>query len=349
MTKLRLERAGRIVRPAIKITIMTALLVLIAKQISWRDYEVLTVGGELQKRPGLASCLDAFAPRLFLVAVLLQFASLACSAMRWRLLALVQGINLGRQSAMSLTFLGEFFNHLLPGAVGGDFAKAYYLIRHNGNAAGAIASIFVSRFVGVITLISLASAILVGMVASGEEFSGDLKFAATAIPLTLALILSVTVLFMNGRLMNSRILKSIAGRLPFAKRAVGLQEAFILYRRVVALWFPVFYRSICTVLFYVMSVMLVGLSLGVSVPWHHYFVYIPLVTLMSSLPLTPGGVGVFEELLLFFLARPGEESKVLLMALFCRLILLICSLPGGVIFLFDKKTSIEGISSGHES
>ena len=88
----------------------------------------------------------------------------------------------------------------------------------------------------------------------------------------------------------------------------------------------------------VISVMLVGLGLTLQIQWYLYFLYVPLIIIISAVPLTPGSVGVMEELFLIYFASASNNSKVLVLAVLVRFTILICNLPGGLVALFDKQT-----------
>jgi len=46
-------------------------------------------------------------------------------------------------------FIGSFFNTFLPGLVGGDAIKAFYLYKHSGIS---LASVFMDRYIGFTTI-----------------------------------------------------------------------------------------------------------------------------------------------------------------------------------------------------
>ena len=138
---------------------------------------------------------------------------------------------------------------------------------------------------------------------------------------------------------KSERLNRIVGYLPFARQLNVVREALHRYRETKGLLVPVLIYSIMTVVCYILSVRFIGLSLGIEIPWYHYFLYLPLISIMTSVPITPGGVGVLEELFLYFFSQAGEPNKILAMALLYRLSLLLCSLPGAVIFLSGEKIS----------
>ena len=58
--------------------------------------------------------------------------------------------------AFLLGFIGNVFNLVIPGAVGGDFIKAAYLVRMDINRTQAVASMVIDRIVGLLGLFLLA-------------------------------------------------------------------------------------------------------------------------------------------------------------------------------------------------
>ena len=146
---------------------MTILLVFIANQVHWRDYQAVSPQGVEEIRPGLVSCLKDIRLLFYMGALLLQLVAVSCTAMRWRLLMMVQQIVLDKPSVIRLTFLGEFFNHFLPGSVGGDAVKAYYVMRRTGRKGATLVSVFANRFVGLCLLAFMSLLMLSFLLAVG--------------------------------------------------------------------------------------------------------------------------------------------------------------------------------------
>ena len=84
--------------------------------------------------------------------------------------------------------------------------------------------------------------------------------------------------------------------------------------------------------------MLIGLGLSLKIPWYAYFLYVPLITIISSIPITPGGIGLMEELYILFFISESSNSELLLLAIIVRFVILLSNLPGGLIAILDKKS-----------
>ena len=61
----------------------------------------------------------------------------------------VQDVKLSYWNAIKLSYAGNFFNFALPGTVGGDVIKAYYVTRFTHHKTEAVTTIFLDRVVGL--------------------------------------------------------------------------------------------------------------------------------------------------------------------------------------------------------
>ena len=77
--------------------------------------------------------------------------------MRWYILVRVIEPRFTLRSTMLLGFIGYVFNLVIPGAVGGDFIKAAYLVRMHIRKTQAIASMVIDRILGLLGLFVLAA------------------------------------------------------------------------------------------------------------------------------------------------------------------------------------------------
>lgn len=84
-----------------------------------------------------------------------------------------------------------------------------------------------------------------------------------------------------------------------------------------------------------LQVILLGVALDLPVPWLGYFVVVPLVTLLTMLPITFNGIGVREGSLVLLLASYGvTEEQAITLGVGWFALSLSVGLVGGVIYLF---------------
>ena len=94
--------------------------------------------------------------KLFAAAFAVYMAGVSMSYVRWFALVRVIEPRFRLGQAFLLGFIGNVFNLVIPGAVGGDFIKAAYLVRMDINRTQAVASMVIDRIVGLLGLFLLA-------------------------------------------------------------------------------------------------------------------------------------------------------------------------------------------------
>jgi len=254
----------------------------------------------------------------FILAVLIYICAIFISTIRWRLL-LHERFGLGK--LFSLYVIGSFFNHLLPGMIGGDAVKAYYLYRDTGKGSSAVASVFIDRYIGFTALI------LVGLIAFPFGFR---YFRGSYIEWVLPLIV---LLFVAGSffVFGLRIGRGI-------KLLSGFYDYFTLYKEKKAVIVKALMLSFIIQTIVIFAVYVLSLGLKVDVPLLPLFIFIPVISTIASLPISISGLGVREAsfvLLFGFLGiSPGEATAV---SFAWFLSVATGSLPGLIEYLRYKK------------
>jgi len=275
------------------------------------------------------SILRGINPLHLASAALIYILSIYISTIRWRLL-LSGGLRCyphcypkksstfwGPHSRrlFSLYLIGSFFNNILPGIIGGDVVKAYYLskeLRATGELSGgasnsaeaekwpltiAIASVFMDRYIG------FAALIFVGLTALpfGYRYLRG-SYIEWLLPL-------LVFLFIIGSL-------SIFGlRIGRGLRFLsGFYDLFSMYRRQKAVISRTFLISIIVQITGVFAVYTISLGLGINTPLLPLFMFIPIISAISTIPISISGIGVREAsfvLLFGFLGiAPAQATAI---------------------------------------
>ena len=88
------------------------------------------------------------------------------------------------------------------------------------------------------------------------------------------------------------------------------------------------------------SIGLLGIALGLKLPFYTYLLYVPVIYMVGAFIPTPGGVGGVEGAYLFFFVAAYPEvgaSQILALALLARLWDIARGLPGAVIAIAGPK------------
>jgi uncharacterized protein (TIRG00374 family) len=302
-------------------------------------------GRTLAVQPGFWTYWKNLDRWLFCIGAICYFLTTFIAGARWWWLLKVNGMDVALPEALRLTWIGIFFNTVVPGQTGGDLIKAIYIMRRcPGHRVAALVSVIVDRVLGLGSLAILAAVVVLF---SLERFG---MLAAAIWGVMLFVLLLGTVAF-SRRLRTAVRLNSLIDRLP-AKLSHLLKlvdQAVFFYRghkRVITMSLL---AGVLNHIVSVLSVVLIGDALGVGLPWMEYFVLIPVINIVSALPIGPNGWGVGEALYQNLFAKYGAVylsgesaaqtmgTRGVALSVLYRLHLTFWSLLGGLFVLFDKN------------
>ncbi len=255
-------------------------------------------------------------------------------AYRWKLLLDAVGFDLPLIRAVSLYFLGMFFNLFFPTMVGGDAVKVYYLTREFGDIPRSTTTVLMDRDAG------LGALLLVAVVVSGVA---DVQFLDVPMfPFLVGMFAAFGVA--NLLLFYDPTYRLLAQRFE-RLRWTGLTEltrrlhaAFSAYRRSLGRLLGAVGLSLLFDMALIGFAYLAARAIGWPVAFKYFCVFIPLIALVSMVPITVYGFGLREYAFVFFFSRVGmsEEASLLLSFLFF-FIVLVSSLPGAVVYIFYRR------------
>ena len=261
------------------------------------------------------------------------------ACLQWKLLLERQGVNLKYGHLLKLYYVGLFFNNFMPGNVGGDVKKVYDIrIQGGQDSVGAgLTATFFDRLFGLffVTLFTLGMGLLFFM---HDDAQRAFMWPSVWIFLGFCALLGGLCSRRLGNLgqkifsrilpqgMNSRLEHMFARFQNFQSKKLMAQITGI---SAVTQSLRIFVHFFC------------GIAIGVDLSISWYFYYIPLVAIVSALPISIGGFGPREFLAQSLFARagvPGLESVVIqLLAYFVSLLL---SLFGGFAFLLGGRPNV---------
>jgi glycosyltransferase 2 family protein len=290
-------------------------------------------------RPGFLRSISRIHVWILLVAMCASLSGVLVTALRWWMLLRIQRITISLWEAVRLTFLGQFYSLVVPGTVGGDVVKAYYVTKHTHAKAGAVLSIFIDRVLGLAALtlvgaLALGVALLSGL---GQWSDPMLRSSATVMLCVVGAVFVVMTIVLSGTLRRILHLQKLYSRLPFAKAIESFGHAASLYRRRWKILAQVAGMTLAAPAIWVTALALMGWSIDLPVPWHSYFLYIPLIYILGSVPLTPGGAGWIEYLYLVFFAGLANSSEILAFAILARLVPITWAIFGMIVAISGPK------------
>jgi uncharacterized membrane protein YbhN (UPF0104 family) len=291
------------VRKWLRLLVSAALLGWLAWRTDWRHVGELFAGLRLG---------------YWLAAVGLYVGTQVVSSWRWRMLARPLGFERPLRQYVAFYFLGMFFNLFLPTSVGGDVLRAWYLDGGAGRRGKALVSVLLDRLSGLVVLLVLACVAVVGS------------------PVALPLWIRLSVWGVAGCALLGLFLLPWVARRHRLLAEVRRCGAAVL--RPGPLGLSVLVQSANVAL-----VWLVGLGLGAPVPGAYYWILVPMVTLLTLLPVSLNGMGIREGATVVFLAPLGvPEGTAVSLALLWFLVFTAAGLIGGGVYLCGPWPRFQG-------
>lgn len=280
-------------------------------------------------RPGFATTIRRMDRTLFALAVAAFALSTLVVGVRWWFLLKMQEIRISLWEAIRLTFLGQFFNAVVPGTVGGDLVKGYYVARHTPKRAGVLMSILVDRLLGLVELVMLAGVILTLVLATGVESFSKLKSAAVMVAIVTVLVVFLLAMLLSSRFRSVLHLEKLYARLSISHHMEAAKDAAMLYRQRLGGLFKAIMITFGSQIIWMSAIALLGMSLKLQTPWHTYYMFVPVIYIIGAIPVTPGGMGIIEAGYIEFFKSPQVgASMILALAMLARFVPVFIALPG---------------------
>jgi len=266
-------------------------------------------------------------------------------AFRWWLLLRAQAIYIPAGATIRLHFLGLFYNNVMPGAVGGDLLKAWYVTKHTEKRLAGALSVFVDRFIGLVGLVFIAVFTYLLFLHSPlggptEAKPGGLgpwiehnKNFILWVFIGIAAVLVVALVQPYGRARLRRALGRVLHR--GVKLLLEAKDAALVYCRkpVTILWTMLLtFAAQCVV---IVAFWLLGRNLGIGAGLAYYFFIFPVTWVVGALPISVAGLGVVEAgtIALFMHMTGAQEGDAFALVLCQRFIWVVASLPGAGVHL----------------
>lgn len=279
--------------------------------------------------------------RLLAVAVAIYLVGIVSTFVRWYFLVRVVDPRFTLRAAILLGFIGNVFNLVIPGAVGGDLIKAAYLARMHVKKTQAIASMVIDRIIGLLGLFLLAT------IAGAEVWS-------SAPPGVRRLILAAW--FATG--MGVLLLAAIFGRV-FTRLFPGLgrghsrlhlitselNEMSTTYSRRLDVVGLCAGMSMGNHTLNVLAFYLIGLMLypGMTTTIAQHFLMVPLTLFTMVVPLPFGALGLSESVSDQLFKLVNHPSGFLAMIGF-RVLMYGGALVGAIVYL-AKIREVRGLTA----
>jgi uncharacterized protein (TIRG00374 family) len=253
----------------------------------------------------------------------------AVMILRWVLLLRATDVPISTAEAARIFLVSAFVGSFLPAGVGGDVARAYGLSRV-ATGSEAMASVAVDRVLGILSLLAMG---VVGVVVWSPEGAGEWRAVVAIVVLAGA---SVATFWMDG-LVRLFIPNALHGTV-LGRRLLDLGDAVSRYRGRMPAVLHVMAWSVAVQVLRITQAYLLGLGLGIQVPFAYYLVFMPIGLLMLLLPVSIGGFGLPQGVIVWLLRPMGvPEAQAFALATLIVLTGLAGNLPGLLLWLRQRR------------
>ncbi len=265
------------------------------------------------------------------LSIMLFFLYYGFFSLRWKFLLQSQDIEISIGISYLYLLVAFFFNNFLPSGLGMDIIRSGYAGGRK-NFEKAFGASLMERLLG-----------MVGMMCIGlfAIFSLRVEFISLVI-LYLFLIIFVVVVYLLLVSFKSDWLKDKLLSMKFlnlGESITTLYSAFKLYKkkRKAVMIGIVYSLMVQTTIISINFFLSKGLSMDIS--FILLIAYIPLITIISLIPITINGLGMRESAYVFLFSSYGiaqEEALSLSLLFFAASV--IASSVGGIVFIFIRRT-----------
>src|SRR5213080_3921438 len=262
------------------------------------------------------------------------------AAFRWHVLLKVQGIHLSFLRLSGLFLIGMFYNQFLPGGTGGDIIKSYYLLKETPDKkAGALLAVVFDRFIGLVALVAVTAT----LIALRYDFLAQKPETRNLLWLLLILLGgSVITLISTFVISGFNLFHSLPEKFPGRDKLIEISAAYHLYAHHWRATLVAFGASLVAHLATFSTFLCAAYALGAPVPVVNFFAVMPVERTISALPISFAGIGLREKVLQIMLSGlcGVPEAKAILIGSLSFLIILVCCLPGALVYLFYRPSGV---------
>lgn len=230
---------------------------------------------------------------LLVLAFLAYMTALVTTFLRWYVLVRALDLPFRVRDSLRLGFIGNVFNLVIPGAVGGDVIKAAYLCREQARKTQAVSTMVIDRALGLLALFLLAGVMGLGIWSTADP---EVRRLITVVwSACVSGLLGLAMLFTPALYRPLQWLFAGRGRLEvMVGELVAMASS---YRRRLGTLAAMLVLSVGIHALYVTAFYLVSRAIfpaGVPSLAQHLLM-VPLVLFTTAIPIPFGALGVSEQ------------------------------------------------------
>ena len=230
--------------------------------------------------------------------------------------------------------IGYFFSNFLPSNIGGDIVRLSLAAKGKDTYMASFVAVFMERFTGIIATLIFVS-ISIPLAFWYFDYFDRLYlivFSSFAMFIFITGIFFIKFDYFDRYMPEEGFIKKIIAKI---KEISSLIHSFKNKKRVL---FTAMILSLIFNFLTIVNVYVVGFALDIQLSFIELFILVPIIILISTIPLSINAIGIAEGAYVLCLGAIGVSSpEALSIALLIRASTLIVSLLGGLFFLSYRK------------
>ena len=255
---------------------------------------------------------------------------------RWRMLMRPLMPVLSLSHLFGIYCIGLFFNLIFPTVVGGDVVKMYYAGRPLKSYAQSFAATFLDRDAGMFAMMIIACVAVLAY-----------PVIVPGIPVSL-IIWSAFSAFVVGNIAIfnphfHRRLNNVLRTLHLSKIALKadmISNAFQIMGKQKAVLVGSLLISFINQLLVISVTWIMAKGLRIQVSLWYFLIFVPVITLISMIPISLNGMGLREYSFMSLFGAIGIlPVSCIALGLISSIVMILTSLPGGIVYIFFRNRS----------
>ncbi len=298
-----------------KVALSVGLFAFLFQRVKWTE---------------VRATFDHARPEYMVAAFAVMLGSNILGSYQWNRLLHVVKIRIPFWKVCAYYHVGLFFNNFLPANIGGDLFRIADASRYGPSKTAALSAVAMDRIVGLLAMATLA---LVTTLPALDRFHLALIYVALIgfFALCFALLWAV---------FHPKVLPALEGllrRIGLGSLSPHLDELavhFAGYRGERRLFAYMLLVALVTQVMRIGVHVLVARALGLDIPLVYFFLFVPLLAVVVSLPISLNGIGVREGAGILVFGLIGvDRAHAFSLQFTTYLVAVAVSLLGGLVFL----------------
>lgn len=321
-----MQSAKKVITTLLKGIVTVAVIAVLVFKLGWNDIRSIVLTAK---------------PLWLSMALAVFIASTLLGVIQWRVLLANRGIPLRLGRSCRLYMIGMFFNNFVLGGIVGDVLKIASIRSRDGKGMAGFAATLLDRFAGLWAMCGFAVAGSLVLFHHGTVTTGKVGTAVIALFAAFLLFAAILAFLISKRL--QRVVFFLLDRIPSAKR-LRLHEMLsemIIEAHDRHILLSVAALSTLIQFLRITVHIMVAASLGLCnyYNFHYFFIFVPIIAMLMTLPLPFGVREAAGGTLFAFAGFPQDAAYV--MGFLATLVGLAGSLIGGLFYITDRTVSME--------